>query len=56
MNKCLSKQTVLVVDDTPANIDVLVALLSDAYEVKVAINGERALKVAFSDEPPDLIC
>ncbi|MDH5552688.1 MAG: response regulator [Nitrosomonas sp.] len=55
MDKRLSKQTVLVVDDTPANIDVLVALLSEAYEVKVAINGERALKIAFSDQPPDII-
>lgn len=55
MDKCLSKQTVLVVDDTPENIDVLVALLSDTYEVQVAINGERALKIAFSDHPPDLI-
>lgn len=55
MDKCLSKQTVLIVDDTPTNIDVLVELLSEAYEVKVAINGERALKIAFSDSPPDII-
>ena len=56
MDKRLSKQTVLVVDDTPTNIDVLVELLSEAYEVKVAINGERALKIAFSNQPPDIIC
>lgn len=55
MDENLSKQTVLVVDDTPANIDVLVELLSETYEVQVAISGERALKIAFSDHPPDLI-
>ncbi len=55
MDKRLSKQTVLVVDDMPANIDVLVGLLSEAYEVKIAFNGEHALKIAFSDQPPDII-
>ena len=55
MSENLPKQTILVVDDTPTNVDVLVALLSDTYEVQVAINGERALKIAFSEHPPDLI-
>lgn len=55
MSENLPKQTILVVDDAPANIDVLVALLSEAYEVQVAINGERALRIAFSECPPDLI-
>jgi two-component system sensor histidine kinase/response regulator len=42
------------VDDTPENLDVLNGLLSD-FKRKVAINGEIALKIAFSPNPPDLI-
>ena len=49
------KQTILVVDDTPENIDVLSGILNQEYRVKVALNGERALKIAASDSPPDLI-
>ncbi|WP_420464612.1 HD domain-containing phosphohydrolase [Panacagrimonas sp.] len=47
--------TVLVVDDTPENIDVLGGILRPHYRVKVAINGERALALARSAEAPDLI-
>lgn len=53
-NKTISRQTILVVDDTPENIDVLRGILSDDYRVKAAINGEKALKIAFAS-PPDLI-
>ena len=48
-------QTVLVVDDMPANIDVLRGILRDDYRVKVATSGERALKIARSTPLPDLI-
>jgi len=37
--------TILVVDDTETNIDILIELLSD-YNVAVALNGERAIKIA----------
>jgi len=47
-------QTVLVVDDTPANIDVLVGILKDRYNVKAAINGMMALKIA-KESPSDII-
>jgi putative two-component system response regulator len=50
-----AKPTILVVDDTPENLTLITSLLKDLYRVKVAINGNRALQVAFSDEPPDLI-
>lgn len=49
------KQTILVVDDTPENIDVLVGILKAYYKIKVALNGERALKIATGKNPPDLI-
>jgi putative two-component system response regulator len=44
-----------VVDDTPANLMLMSALLKDDYKVKVANSGEKALKIAASDSPPDLI-
>jgi len=50
-----AKQTVLVVDDAPENIAVLSALLKGFCRVRVATNGEKALEIAFSGEPPDLI-
>ena len=44
----------LVVDDTKANIDILLELLEDDYDVAVALNGQDALDAAKQDEP-DLI-
>jgi len=51
----LYRQTILVVDDAPENIAVLKGVLMNNYRVKVALNGEKALRIAFSDIPPDLI-
>ena len=48
------KSTVLAVDDTPENLDVVKGILGDDYQVKVAINGHIALKIAQS-QAPDLI-
>lgn len=47
--------TVLVVDDTPDNLSLMGGLLRDHYHVKVANQGERALKIAQGEQPPDLI-
>ena len=49
------KPTVLVVDDTPDNLQLLNAVLKDQYTVKVANGGERALKLVSTWPPPDLI-
>ena len=49
------KATILVVDDTPENLTLMSALLKDFYQVRVANHGDRALKIAMSDKPPDLI-
>lgn len=51
MNKT---HTLLLVDDTPENIDILKGILGREYKLKVALNGERALKIA-SESRPDLI-
>lgn len=45
------KPVVLVVDDTETNIDILLEILSDDYEVSVALDGESALEIAFEDQP-----
>ena len=50
----LRRQTVLVVDDTPANIEILSEVLASAYEVLFATNGKDALNIAL-DQNPDLI-
>ncbi|MEZ9515612.1 two-component system response regulator [Vibrio splendidus] len=49
------KPIVLVVDDTPSNLDVLTAILKDTYKVKVAINGTIGIKIAKMVPQPDLI-
>ena len=49
-----AKPTVLVVDDTPANLGLMAELLKSAYTVKAVNNGVRALALAEL-EPPDLI-
>lgn len=50
-----AKHTILIVDDTQENILLLSEVLESDYQTKAAINGERALKIAFSAEPPDLV-
>ena len=47
--------SILVVDDTPANLTLMTGLLQDTYHVRAAISGEKALKIASSENPPDLI-
>jgi phosphoserine phosphatase RsbU/P len=54
MNEQLKNCRILIVDDTPENVDVLGEVLSD-YKKQVALNGERALKIAFGENKPDLI-
>lgn len=56
MNKTeIDKETILVVDDAVENIDVLTMILGRYYCIKVATNGQLALKIAQSSNPPDLI-
>jgi C4-dicarboxylate-specific signal transduction histidine kinase len=54
-NDTTEKATILVVDDTPDNLTIMSNLLEDKYTVKVANRGEKGLKIARSDSPPDLI-
>ncbi|WP_037028450.1 response regulator [Psychromonas aquimarina] len=47
-------QTILEIDDTPANIDVVKGVLSPFYTVQAAVSGEMALKI-IEKKLPDLI-
>ncbi|MCX5793716.1 MAG: hybrid sensor histidine kinase/response regulator [Elusimicrobia bacterium] len=47
--------TVLMVDDTPENLELLTGMLKErGYNVRAAVNGKLALQAAHND-PPDLI-
>jgi putative two-component system response regulator len=50
----ISGRTVLLVDDTLENMDILVATLGDEVEVAVAMDGDSALE-AVAEEKPDLV-
>ncbi|MBF0214240.1 MAG: response regulator [Magnetococcales bacterium] len=51
----IEKKLILVVDDSPDNIDLLSSLLGDVYKIKAATNGERALKIVNTEPYPDLV-
>ena len=46
--------TILIVDDTPVNIDLLTTILKDNYHVRVANSGRATLKIV-AKSIPDLI-
>jgi phosphoserine phosphatase RsbU/P len=48
-------KTVLLVDDEPANIEIVNSILQDIYKIRVATNGARALELANQVPAPDLI-
>src|SRR5665647_913162 len=47
-------RTILIVDDTPANISLFEAILSNEYLTRAATRGKEALEIA-KKTPPDLI-
>jgi putative two-component system response regulator len=49
------KRTLLLVDDTPANLDLLREILSADYQLRIATSGEIALKLALREPMPALI-
>ncbi len=48
-------ETILVVDDNPQNIQILIENLESFYEIICATSGEEALNIVFSGNRPDLI-
>jgi sigma-B regulation protein RsbU (phosphoserine phosphatase) len=55
MNQADQKKTVLLVDDAPANIQIVNSILKDIYKIRIATNGAKALELAKVTPPPDLI-
>ena len=55
MENTMAGKTLLIVDDSPENIDVLGGILKEDYKVKFAVSGAKALKIARGTTPPDLI-
>ncbi len=49
------KDVILIVDDTPANIQILSKMLSKEYDIRIATNGKKALDIANSNDKPDII-
>jgi CheY-like chemotaxis protein len=46
--------TILIVEDSPFHIDLLVASLENEYNLLIAIDAEKALSI-LKNEIPDLI-
>jgi len=55
MNGLPDKKLILLVDDTPANIQVVHNILKDTYTTLIATNGAKALALAKGSPQPDLI-
>ena len=55
MNQADQRKIVLVVDDAPANIQIVKSILKDLYKIRVATSGAKALELAKITPPPDLI-
>ncbi|MDD5285210.1 MAG: two-component system response regulator [Desulfuromonadaceae bacterium] len=54
MKTALAKQSVLIVDDTPQNISLLSASLTDKYTVRATTSGIQAINICLS-MPIDII-
>ena len=55
MSNKTTDQVILIVDDVPENLQLLVRMLRADFRISVASNGKKALEIARSDHPPDLI-
>jgi phosphoserine phosphatase RsbU/P len=55
MNEVDQRKTILLVDDTPANIQVATSILKDIYKIRVATNGAKALALVKDAPRPDLV-
>ncbi len=46
---------VLIVDDTPANVEILLGMLEEEYDVSFATSGRQAVGILSKSRKPDLI-
>jgi sigma-B regulation protein RsbU (phosphoserine phosphatase) len=55
MSKIDEKRLVLLVDDVPANLQMMRSILKDDFKIRVATSGAKALDLVMVDPRPDLI-
>ncbi len=55
MTFSLIKQKILIIDDTPANINLLGQSLQNRYDILVATNGHDGIRMAQKTPCPDLV-
>lgn len=55
MNNNIPHPVILIAEDTPEDVTILSSILRENYRIKVATDGERALKLAQTFPIPDLI-
>jgi serine phosphatase RsbU (regulator of sigma subunit) len=55
MIETAEKKVLLLVDDDAENIQVVHSILKDTYEIRVALNGPKAIDLAKVEPVPDLI-
>jgi putative two-component system response regulator len=55
MSNADEKFRILIVDDTPVNIHVLMEALKDDYAIIAAKEGEKALRLAATEPAPDIV-
>jgi diguanylate cyclase (GGDEF)-like protein len=49
------KQCILIVDDSKVSLKTLAAIFQDEWRIKIALDGHEALRIADSEDQPDLI-
>jgi len=49
------RKIVLLVDDEPANIQIVNSILKDSYKIRIATSGAKALDLANQAPAPDLV-
>src|SRR5580700_8377213 len=49
------RQVILIVDDTPANIQIAQSILKDEYKIRVATSGAKALELVKAKPIPALV-
>jgi PAS domain S-box-containing protein len=55
MDRSQSNQILLIADANPENVKVLKTILAPDYDLKVAAEGQEAIRIASSANPPGLI-
>lgn len=49
------RKNILIIDDSSDDVALMSSLLKDLYKTKIATDADKAIQIAFSENPPDLI-